>query len=60
MSDERKKATTLSTAYRVLVSSTYLDMICYRNAMREAANNADCLSYGMERFGTNAVPTLEN
>lgn len=37
-------------AYRIFVSSTYVDMIPYRNALQEAITNCDAVAYGMERF----------
>lgn len=46
-------------AFRVFISSTYTDMIPYREAIQTALNRADCLSYGMERFGAQAIPPLD-
>ena len=46
-------------AYRVFVSSTYTDMIPYRDAIKEAIERSDCMAIGMERFGARAVPPLE-
>ena len=45
--------------YRVFVSSTYTDMIPYRDAIKEAIERSDCMAIGMERFGARAVPPLE-
>lgn len=47
------------TAFRVFVSSTYVDMQQYREAIRTALNKADCVPYGMERFGAASVSPLE-
>lgn len=46
-------------AFRVFVSSTYTDMIPYREAIQSAINKADCIPYGMERFGAEAIPPLD-
>lgn len=46
-------------AFRVFVSSTYTDMQQYREAIRNALNKADCVPYGMERFGAASIPPLE-
>lgn len=46
-------------AFRVFVSSTYTDMLPYREAIRTAINKADCIPYGMERFGATSVPPIE-
>lgn len=46
-------------AFRVFVSSTYTDMLPYREAIQTALNKADCIPYGMERFGAEAIPPLE-
>lgn len=52
MSTERKIAQQKTLpAFRVFISSTYTDMIPYREVIQTALNRADCLSYGMERFG---------
>lgn len=60
MSTERKIAQqTPIPAFRVFISSTYTDMIPYREAIQTALNRADCLSYGMERFGAQAIPPLD-
>lgn len=59
MPEQKKKISTPLPAYRVFVSSTYVDMLRYRDSMRDALNKADCLSYGMERFAAAAVPPLE-
>lgn len=45
--------------YRVFVSSTYSDMIPYRNAVKEAIERCDCQAIGMERFGAASIPPLE-
>lgn len=45
--------------YRVFVSSTYTDMIPYRDAIKEAIERSNCMAIGMERFGARAVPPLE-
>lgn len=37
-------------AYRIFVSSTYVDMIPYREALTNAIKNCDAIAYGMERF----------
>ncbi len=37
-------------AYRVFISSTYVDMIPYRDASQTAITNCDAVAYGMERF----------
>lgn len=37
-------------AYRVFISSTFVDMIPYREAIQQAITNCDAISYGMERF----------
>jgi hypothetical protein len=46
-------------AFRVFVSSTYVDMQPYREAIRNALNKADCVPYGMERFGAASISPLE-
>lgn len=46
-------------AFRVFVSSTYSDMLPYREAIQTALNRADCVPYGMERFGAEAIPPLD-
>ena len=46
-------------AFRVFVSSTYTDMLPYREAIQTALNKADCVPYGMERFGAETIPPLE-
>ena len=43
-------ATTPKPAYRIFISSTFVDMIPYRNAIAEAIRNCDAIAYGMERF----------
>lgn len=45
--------------YRVFVSSTYSDMIPYRDAVKEAIERCDCQAIGMERFGAASIPPLE-
>ena len=37
-------------AYRIFISSTYVDMLPYREAMQAAITNCDAVAYGMERF----------
>lgn len=37
-------------AYRVFISSTYIDMVSFREALQSAITNCDALAYGMERF----------
>lgn len=59
MATSKKPTATPAPAYRVFVSSTYTDMLRYRDAIREALNKADCLAYGMERFGAAAIPPLD-
>ena len=44
------KATTPPPAYRIFISSTYVDMIPYRDALQTAITNCDAVAYGMERF----------
>ena len=34
-------------AFRVCISSTYTDMLPYRDAIQSALNKADCVPYGM-------------
>ena len=46
-------------AFRVFVSSTFTDMRQYRDAISQALNKADCIPYGMERFGAATVPPLK-
>lgn len=48
-----------TAALRVFVSSTYSDMRQYRDAIISALNKADCIAYGMERFGAASVPPLD-
>lgn len=60
MATERKiNPQTTTSTFRVFISSTYTDMIPYREAIQTALNRADCLSYGMERFGAQAIPPLD-
>lgn len=47
------------TSFRVFISSTFSDMRQYRDAVIAALNKADCIPYGMERFGATAVPPLD-
>lgn len=54
-----KKQDNPPPAFRVFVSSTYTDMLPYREAIRTAINKADCIPYGMERFGATSVPPIE-
>lgn len=54
-----KKQDSPPPAFRVFVSSTYSDMLPYREAIRTAINKADCIPYGMERFGATSVPPIE-
>lgn len=54
-----KNTKTPPPAYRVFVSSTYSDMLPYREAIRNAITKADCIPYGMERFGAAAIPPLD-
>ena len=42
--------TTPKPAYRIFISSTFVDMIPYRDAIAEAIRNCDAVAYGMERF----------
>lgn len=51
--------TTPLPAFRVFISSTFTDMRQYRDAISSALNKADCIPYGMERFGAAAIPPLE-
>lgn len=44
------KTTSPPPAYRVFISSTYIDMIPYRDALQTAITNCDSVAYGMERF----------
>ena len=37
-------------AFRIFISSTYVDMIPYREALQAAITNCDAVAYGMERF----------
>lgn len=37
-------------AYRIFISSTFIDMIPYREALQAAITNCDAVAYGMERF----------
>lgn len=60
--DKQKRKIILQTpppTFRVFVSSTYTDMLPYREAIQTALNKADCVPYGMERFGAEAIPPLE-
>lgn len=44
------KTTSPPPAYRVFISSTYIDMLPYRDALQAAITNCDSVAYGMERF----------
>lgn len=44
---------------RIFVSSTYSDMVPYRESIRNAIDRADCKAVGMERFGATSIPPLE-
>lgn len=44
------RTTSPPPAYRVFISSTYIDMIPYRDALQTAITNCDSIAYGMERF----------
>ena len=58
-SSKRKIVTqTPPPAFRVFVSSTYTDMLPYREAIQTALNRADCVPYGMERFGAEPIPPI--
>lgn len=58
--DKRKIVNqTPAPAYRVFISSTYTDMRPYREAIQTALNKADCIPYGMERFGAETIPPIE-
>ena len=46
----KNKTTSPPPAYRVFISSTYIDMISYRDALQTAITNCDSIAYGMERF----------
>lgn len=46
-------------AFRVFISSTFTDMLPYREAIQTALNKADCVPYGMERFGAETIPPLD-
>lgn len=48
MKSENSKA--LKPAYRIFISSTFVDMIPYREAIASAIRNCDAIAYGMERF----------
>lgn len=55
-------STTVNTpppAFRVFISSTFTDMRQYRDAISSALNKADCIPYGMERFGASSTPPLD-
>lgn len=59
MIEQKGKNSSPLPAYRVFVSSTYTDMLRFRDSIKDALNKADCLAYGMERFGARAIPPLE-
>lgn len=44
---------------KVFVSSTFTDMLPYRDAIRSAIDRANCKAVGMERFAAASVPSLE-
>lgn len=46
-------------AYRIFISSTYVDMIPYREALQVAINNCDAIAYGMERFVPSPIRPLD-
>lgn len=46
-------------AYRIFISSTYVDMIQFRDALQEAIKNCDAIPYGMERFVPAPVRPLD-
>lgn len=54
-----KRTSTPPPAFRVFVSSTYTDMLPFRDAVRNALNKADCIACGMERFGADSRPPLD-
>lgn len=59
MAEQKKGSAAPAPAYRVFVSSTFSDMLRYRESIRDALNKADCIAYGMERFGANSIPPLD-
>lgn len=59
MNNQEKKVTDPVPAYKVFVSSTYSDMLRYREAMKTALNKAGCVSCGMERFGATTIPPID-
>ena len=59
MNKKNISAQTPPPAFRVFVSSTYKDMLPYREAIQTALNKADCVPYGMERFGAETIPPLD-
>lgn len=58
MSTTEKKVTP-PPAYRVFISSTYTDMIAYREAVQTVITNCDCVAYGMERFVAAPIRPLD-
>lgn len=46
-------------AYRIFVSSTYIDMIPYREALQTTITNCDSVAYGMERFVPAPIRPIE-
>lgn len=54
-----KKASIPQTAYRIFISSTYIDMIPYRDAVQNSITNCDAIAYGMERFVPAPVRPLD-
>ncbi len=56
------KSTNIQTpppAYRIFISSTYVDMISYREAIQTAVANCDAVAYGMERFVAAPIRPLD-
>ncbi len=53
------KTTTPRTAYRIFISSTYIDMVSYREAIQNAIVNCDAVAYGMERFVAAPIRPLD-
>lgn len=60
MPEQKEKQIKPSATYRVFVSSTYVDMKKYRDAMSNALLRAGCLPVGMEWFGASAIPPLDS
>lgn len=62
MSTQTKKKSSVSPPLpinKVFVSSTFTDMLPYREAIRSAIDRANCKAVGMERFGAASIPSLE-